>query len=52
MSKRTSETGLSADDVANVFVCLRDTRDKYLTSSLIWDIGYMDEFEALVEELV
>ena len=52
MPTRASEIGLSADDVADAFVCSRDTRDKYLTSSLIWDIGYMDEFEALVKELV
>lgn len=52
MPTRASEIGLSADDVADAFVCSRDTRGKYLTSSLIWDIGYMDEFEALVKELV
>lgn len=52
MPTRASEIGLSADDAADAFVCSRDTRDKYLTSSLIWDIGYMDEFEALVKELV
>ena len=52
MPTRASEIGLGADDVADAFVCSRDTRDKYLTSSLIWDIGYMDEFETLVKELV
>lgn len=52
MPTRASEIGLCADDVADAFVCSRDTRDKYLTSSLIWDIGYMDEFETLVRELV
>lgn len=52
MPTRASEIGLGADDVADAFVCARDTRDKYLTSSLIWDIGYMDEFEAFVKELV
>ena len=51
MPTRASEIGLSAEDVADAFVCSRDTRDKYLTSSLIWDIGYMDEFEAMVKEL-
>ena len=51
MPTRASEIGLSADDVADAFVCSRDTRDKYLTSSLIWDIGYTDEFEAFVKEL-
>lgn len=51
MPTRASEIGLGADDVADAFVCSRDTRDKYLTSSLIWDIGYMDEFEAFVKGL-
>ena len=51
MPTRASEIGLGADDVADAFVCSRDTRDKYLTSSLIWDIGYTDEFEAFVKEL-
>lgn len=52
MPTRAGEIGLSAQDVADAFVCSRDTRDKYLTSSLIWDIGHMDEFEAFVRELV
>lgn len=39
MPTRASEIGLSADDVADAFVCSRDNRDKYLTSSPIWDIG-------------
>ncbi len=52
MPTMASEIGLSAEDVADAFVCSRDTRDKYLTSSLIWDIGYMDEFENLVKDLV
>lgn len=38
------DIGLSIDDAIDAFVCSRDIRDKYLTSSLIWDIGYMDEF--------
>ena len=46
------DNGLSTDEVINAFVCSRDIRDKYLTSSLIWDIGYMDEFaEWLRDEL-
>ena len=50
MPTRASEIGLSAEDAADAFVCSRDTRDKYLTSSLIWDIGYMDEFEAFLSD--
>ena len=38
------DIGLSVDDAIDAFICSRDIRNKYLTSSLIWDIGYMDEF--------
>ena len=31
-------------DVAAAFVGSRDIRDKYLCSSLLWDIGLMDDF--------
>lgn len=44
MPARPEEIGLSPQDVADAFVCSRDIRNKYLLSSLIWDIGYMDEF--------
>lgn len=44
------DIGLSAQDAADAFVCSRDTRDKYLLSSLIWDIGYMDEMAELLRE--
>lgn len=37
------ELGLSAQDAVDAFVCSRDIRDKYLLSSLIWDLGYMEE---------
>ncbi len=37
------DIGLTADDVVDAFVCSRDTRDKYLLSSLMWDVGCMDE---------
>ena len=45
-----ADIGLSTQDVLDAFVCSRDTRDKYLTSSLIWDLGYMDEFEAWLSD--
>ena len=38
------EIGLTAEDVVDAFVCSRDIRDKYLLSSLIWDLGYMEDF--------
>ena len=36
--------GVSAQDAVDAFVCSRDIREKYLTSSMLWDIGYMEEF--------
>ena len=50
MPTKARDIDLSEDDVADAFVCSRDTRDKYLTSSMIWDLGYMDEFEAWIRE--
>ncbi len=50
MPTKARDIGLSEDDVADAFVCSRDTRDKYLTSSVIWDIGYMEEFENWIRE--
>lgn len=50
MPTKARDIGLSEDDVADAFVCSRETRDKYLTSSVIWDIGYMEEFENWIRE--
>ena len=36
--------GISRQDVADAFAGSRDIRDKYLCSSLLWDLGLMDEF--------
>lgn len=38
------ELGLSRTDAVDAFVCSRDIRNKYLLSSLIWDLGYMEEY--------
>ena len=37
-------------DVINAFVGARDIRDKYLSCSLIWDLGLTDEFAAFLQE--
>ena len=31
-------------DTYDAFVASRDIRDKYLTSSLLWDIGLLEDF--------
>ena len=30
----------------------RDLRDKYLTSSLLWDLGLLDDAEAALREML
>lgn len=50
MPTTPQEIGLSPEDAADAFVCSRDIRDKYLLSSMIWDIGYMEEIAEWVRE--
>ena len=44
-----ADIGVSKTDVIDAFICSRDVRAKYQLSSLLWDIGYMDEFAAWLE---
>ena len=37
------DIGLTAEDTVDAFLGSRDIRDKYLTSSLLWDLGLMEE---------
>ena len=46
------EIGLTNREVIDAFVCSRDIRDKYLLSSLIWDIGYMEETTAMLKDVL
>lgn len=50
MPTTPQELGLSPEDTADAFVCSRDIRDKYLFSSMIWDIGYMEEVAGWLRE--
>ena len=45
------DIGVSRQDTRDAFICSRDIRDKYLISSLLWEIGEMDEFADWVETL-
>ena len=38
-----AEIGYSVTDTIDAFVCSRDVRDKYLLSSVLFDIGYLDD---------
>lgn len=50
MPTTPQELGLTADEAVDAFVCSRDIRDKYLLSSMIWDIGYTEEAAQWVRE--
>ena len=43
MPVEPTDLGISAQDVHDAYVCSRDIRDKYLTSSLLWDLGLLEE---------
>ncbi len=43
MPTTPAELNLSREDVYNAFLASRDIRDKYLTSSLLWDLGLLYE---------
>ena len=38
----------SAEDVRDAYIGSRDIRDKYLTSSLVWDLGLMEQLQPSV----
>ena len=44
------DIGVSMEDTVNAFVGARDIRDKYLSCSLLWDLGLTEEFAAYLEE--
>ena len=41
---------LPVQDAVDAFLGSRDIRDKYLTSSMIWDLGWTEEFAKIVAE--
>ncbi|MBR3927650.1 MAG: sn-glycerol-1-phosphate dehydrogenase [Clostridia bacterium] len=44
MPMKPEDIGLTHQDVVDAFVCSRDIRDKYLSGSMLWDLGELDEF--------
>ena len=48
MPMRPRDLGWTDQDVRDAFCYSRSTRDKYLTSSLLWDMGRMEEMAALL----
>jgi len=51
MPMRPSEINVNMQDTIDAFVGARDIRDKYLSCSLIWDLGLMDEFAEYLEDV-
>lgn len=43
MPRTPADLGLTAQDTVDALLGSRDIRDKYLTSSLLWDLGLLDE---------
>ncbi len=44
MPMTPAEIGVSESDVKDAFLCARDIRDKYLSTSLLWDLGELEDF--------
>ena len=46
MPTKPEEIGVSRQDALDAFVCSRDIRNKFILSSMVWDLGYMEECAA------
>ena len=44
MPLKPSQIGISVEDTVNAFVGARDARLKYMSCSVLWDLGLTDEF--------
>ena len=44
MPMKPEDISLTHQDVVDAFVCSRDIRDKYLSGSMLWDLGELDAF--------
>jgi len=51
MPMRPSEIGVPMEDVVDAFIGARDVRDKYLSCSLLWDLGLTEEFAEYLKEV-
>ena len=46
-----ADIGIPTEDVVNAFIGARDIRDKYLSCSLLWDLGLTEEYAKFLEEI-
>ena len=47
---KPSDLDLSLQDTVDAFVCSRDIRDKYLTSSMLWDLGELEDYREILKK--
>ena len=52
MPMTPADLGVSLQDTLDALVGSRDLRDKYLTSSLLWDLGLLDDAEDSLREML
>ncbi len=45
-----ADIGISEEDTADAFIGARDVRKKYMTCTLLWDLGLTDEFSMKILE--
>ena len=46
MPMTPADIDISDEDTQDAFIASRDIRDKYLTSSMLWDLGVLYEMQA------
>ena len=45
-----ADIGIPPLDVVNAFIGARDIRDKYLSCSMLWDLGLTEEYAAFLRD--
>ena len=50
MPLKPSDIGISVEDTVNAFIGARDARNKYMSCSLLWDLGLTEEFAQYLKE--
>ena len=47
---RPSDLGINMKDTVDAFIGSRDIRDKYMTSTILWDLGETDDFVQILKQ--
>ena len=50
MPMTPADIDVPVQDVVNAFIGARDIRDKYLSCSMLWDMGLTDAYAAFLRE--